>query len=425
MNLPRMRFVSIIILPVILLFAAPAVTGNMPAHTVHDMEMPGVLGAYPMNRDASGTSWQPDSTPMDGVMIMRGEWMSMLHGYLNQVYDDQGGPRGASKNFTESMFMAMASRALGSGRFGMRAMLSLDPAMGKNGYPLLLQTGESADGVHPLLDRQHPHDLLMELAVTYAQPFNERSSGYLYIGYPGEPALGPATFMHRASGMDIPEAPITHHWLDSTHITFGVVTLGYVWGDWKLEASAFNGREPDQLRWNFDTGRLDSASVRVSWNPSANWSAQISRGDLHSPEALEPDLNQTRTTASLSYNLGLDDGDNWATTLAWGQDANRPGGKLDGLLLESELILNTRHTIFMRAESVQHRELFEPGMPLSDEVFQVEKLSLGYIHDWDVAEHVRFGLGGLVSGYNLPAAIGPAYGNRPDSWMLFARLKLY
>lgn len=430
-----MRFPRLALL-VLLLVAAPVLADHGPRATPAaqqmsmtsdsemSIEMPGLLGAYSMNRDASGTSWQPDSTPLEGVMGMYDNWMTMLHGYLDQVYDHQGGPRGADKNFAESMFMAMASRPLGEGTLGVRAMLSLDPAMGKNGYPLLLQTGETADGVHPLVDRQHPHDLFMELATTYSHPFTDDSSGFAYLGYPGEPALGPPTFMHRASGMDIPEAPITHHWMDSTHISYGVVTLGWIWRDWKLETSAFNGREPDQFRWNFDPIRLDSSSVRLSWNPAPDWALQLSRGDLHSPEALEPEVNQTRTTASVMYNRPLDSGGNWATSFAWGQDANRPGRRLDGFLLESEWQFDQEHTFFGRLERVQNNELFPESSPLSGEIFTVNKLSVGYLRDWPVAEHLKFGLGGLVSAYNLPSAIQPAYGS-PHSWMLFARLKLY
>src|SRR5204863_8412876 len=110
---------------------------------------------------------------------------------------------------------------------GGRVMLSVDPAtVGKSGYPLLLQTDEAVNGL-PLIDRQHPHDLFMELAATYNHPLGrDGGSVFLYAGLPGEPALGPPTFMHRFSGTEIPEAPISHHWLDSTHITFGVVTGG-------------------------------------------------------------------------------------------------------------------------------------------------------------------------------------------------------
>src|SRR5206468_6723046 len=141
---------------------------------------------------------------------------------------------------------------------GIRTMLSLDPSIGKSGYPLLFETGETANGRDPLIDRQHPHDLFMELAASYSRNLGPDSSAFVYVGLPGEPALGPPTFMHRLSGMDNPDAPLNHHWMDSTHITFGVATLGYVWKDFKIDASAFNGREPDQNRWNIETRQLDS-----------------------------------------------------------------------------------------------------------------------------------------------------------------------
>ena len=193
------------------------------------MMMPGIFGPYPMSREASGTSWQPDSTPMEGLHRMGDPWMTMWHGLANFIYDDQGGPRGDTKAFSNSMLMFMGRRGLPDGDFGIRVMLSADPLMGKNGYPELFQTGETADGVHPLIDRQHPHNLVMEAAATYSMNVGADSAAFLYAGIAGEPALGPPAFMHRFSGVDNPEAPLSHHWLDSTHITYGVVTTGYVW----------------------------------------------------------------------------------------------------------------------------------------------------------------------------------------------------
>src|SRR6185437_13173452 len=148
------------------------------------------------------------------------------------------GPRGDEKFFPAGMVMGMARRDLGeSDALQFRAMLSPDPLMGRRGYPLLLASGETADGATHLIDRQHPHDLMMELAGSYSRRLGDQSSVFLYLGYPGEPALGPPAFMHRASGVDDPAAPITHHWLDSTHVSFGVATAGVVLDDWKLEVS--------------------------------------------------------------------------------------------------------------------------------------------------------------------------------------------
>ncbi|MGZ8364677.1 MAG: hypothetical protein ACXW3D_11375, partial [Caulobacteraceae bacterium] len=228
---------------------------GMEDHASHGMaEMTGNLGAYAINRDASGTAWQPDVSPHGGFHTMSGDWTVMAHATLNGVYSWQEGPRGDEKTFASGMIMASAKRTLAnSDSLTLRAMLSPDPFMGAEGYPLLLATGETANGVTHLVDRQHPHDLFMELSATYAHQITERDSVFVYAGLPGEPAFGPPAFMHRLSIMDSPEAPISHHWLDSTHITFGVVTAGFVHDTWKIEASAFKGREPDEHRYDIET----------------------------------------------------------------------------------------------------------------------------------------------------------------------------
>ena len=386
--------------------------------------MTGSLGAYPMTRDASGTAWQPDSSPMEGVHGDIAGWSTMLHGWIAGVYDDQGGTRGATKTFEESMLMGMAQRPVGGGTLTLRSMVSLDPMMGKSGYPLLLATGETADGRTPLVDRQHPHDFFMELAGEYSHPLTGKTTAFLYAGLPGEPALGPVTFMHRFSGMANPEAPIDHHWLDSTHITFGVVTAGLVVDTVKVEASAFRGREPDQHRWDIEAPRLDSWSVRASWNPTANLSLQVSRGHLHSPEQLTPMEDQDRTTASATYNEPLARG-NWQTTFAWGRDENRPGTTSDAFLLESAASWR-RHTLFARAENVGKDELFDnqPASPLAGRLFNVSKFSVGYFYTIPTSRLLAVDLGGLVSKYALPSTLDAAYGSDPTSFMLFARLKL-
>jgi hypothetical protein len=391
------------------------------------MPMTSAFGSFAMTRDGSGTSWQPDSSPHDGLEFGAGDWMLMAHGYAGAIYDSQGGPRGATKGFSASMAMLMAQHALGQdGTLGLRAMMSLDPLMGANGYPLLFATGETANGRDPLIDRQHPHDLFMELSASYSLKLSDHDSAFFYAGLPGEPALGPPAFMHRVSGMDDPEAPITHHWLDSTHITYGVLTAGYVQGDWKLEGSVFRGREPNQERYDIEAPQLDSVSARLSWNPAPNWSLQASGGYLKSPEQLAPNVNERRITSSATYNLPFGD-NNWATTFAWGRKMNDPGHDLNGFLLESELVLHDTHTIFARAERVDEDELFDDATgaetALRGRIFTVGKLSLGYIRDLHVAPHVKLGLGGLVSRYAFPASLDHAYGN-PTSYMLFLRVKL-
>jgi hypothetical protein len=392
--------------------------GGMARMEHSDHAMRGFLGAYDMSREGSGTSWLPDSTPHEGVHAMAGDWSTMWHALINVAYDHQGGPRGGDKTFTSGMVMGMAQRTLGDGTFGLRAMLSPDPFMGTNGYPLLLATGETANGRTPLIDRQHSHDVFMELATTYSHPISTNSSLFLYAGLPGEPALGPPAFMHRTSGMDIPEAPITHHWLDSTHITFGVVTGGVVLNTWKLEASAFRGREPDQYRYDIEAPKLDSFSGRVTWNPIRELSLQASWGRLQSPEQLEPEVNEDRFTTSAIYTQPFGNDNLWSTTLAWGRKMNHPGHTLDGLIMESAVILQKTYTLFMRGERVQEDELSE-----SRAVYTVSKASFGGIWDFYRTDHIKIGVGGLVSVYGLPGDIQPTYGS-PTSGMIFGRIKV-
>ena len=403
----------------------PAMPG-MDHGAMTGMAMHGALGTYTMTREASGTSWQPESAPMDGLHVMSGPWTIMVHGDATLVYDNQGGPRGATKTFSQSMLMAMASRPVGDrGTLGLRAMLSLDPLMGKSGYPLLFATGETADGKEELVDRQHPHDLFMEVSASYSYDLGRGRSLYLYGGLPGEPALGPPTFMHRVSGMDVPEAPIGHHWFDSTHITFGVLTAGYSQGPWKIEASAFKGREPDQHRWDLESPKLDSWSVRGFWNPNPNLSFQLSTGHIHSPEQLDPGKDEQRTTASISYNRPLGQGGNWATTIAWSHKDERPGPALTGWLGETSLRLKDRHILFARAEHVQEAELFGSG-PLAGDIVPIAKLSAGYAYELPMGKGpARIAFGGLASAYAFPDRVKPAYGHQGvKSFMLFVRLRL-
>lgn len=406
----------------------PAQEEKQPAHHAgHDgaprqaMTHTGVLGPYPMARDASGTSWQPDSTRHVMEHTMQGEWMLMGHLVLNGVFDWQDGPRGDEKAFVNGMVMGAARRDFASGDvLNLRAMLSPDPFQGKSGYPLLLAAGETADGVTRLVDRQHPHDLFMELSASYSHRVGEADSVFLYLGYPGEPAFGPPAFMHRASIADSPEAPITHHWFDSTHITFGVVTAGWVHGTWKVEGSLFTGREPDEKRFDFDEAKLDSPSVRISWNPDANWSLQASWADLNDPEQLEPGVDQTRWSASAIYNLPLAEGGSWASALIIGARDSTESASQFAAALESTYAPDRDWTFFARAEIIETNELTPGGG--HGPIETVGKISAGLIRDFQVSDHMRFGVGGLYGVNFVPDALEPSYGGDPDGAMVFVRL---
>jgi hypothetical protein len=300
-------------------------------------------------------------------------------------------------------------------------MLAPDPLMGANGYPLLFAAGESADGVTTLVDRQHPHDLFMELSASYAHRIGARSSLFVYGGLPGEPAFGPPAFMHRLSAADSPEAPITHHWFDSTHITFGVLTAGVTHDDWKLEGSRFRGREPDEERYDIETGELDSTALRVSWNPSENWSLQASWADIVSPEALEPDEDEERWSVSGVYTRPIGEDGWWSATLAFANKERSDGVSLDAWLVEAAWRPNDRWTVFARGEAIETDELEPPGHgPIRD----VARLSVGAIRDWRINQHAVFGVGALAQQHLAPDDLEAAYGGDPVGAMGFVRLKI-
>lgn len=381
------------------------------------------LGPYPMTREASGTSWQPDASPMVARQSKMGPWSVMTHGMLTGVYTDNEGPRGDSQLLTTSMGMFMASRMALGGTFGTRAMLSLDPALvGDDGYPLLLQTGETADGVTPLIDRQHPHDLFMELSAAYSRKVGEKQSWFTYVALPGEPALGPPTFMHRFSGMHNPETPLGHHWLDSTHISFGVATLGYVAGPLKLDGSVFNGREPDEDRYDIETRSLDSRSVRLSWNPSAAWALQASHGWLESPEQLDPDTDIQRSTASLIHHRKIGEMLIGQTTVAFGVNNKDPGPVTNAWLLDTAVTCRDSTTFFGRFERLTNDELFESPDPLAGRAFRIGKASLGIAQKLWHGGPATLEAGAMASRHFVPGEIEAAYSDDPMSYMGFLRL---
>jgi hypothetical protein len=385
------------------------------------MAMHGLLGGYGMSREASGTSWQPEAAPHAGIHFMvpiaDADWMVMLHGRVNGIADWQSGPRGGDQVFSTSMLMAMATHDLADGdTLGLKVMLSGDPFMGRSGYPLLLASGETANGITPLIDRQHPHDLFMEMAASYSHPLSDTDSLFLYGGYPGEPALGPSAYMHRISAEDDPMTPISHHWLDSTHVTFGVVTAGLVLDQWKLEVSQFTGREPDQYRFDFDPPRFDSTAARLSFNPDSHWSLQVSIGWLKSPEQLEPNVDEQRVTASATYYNDFSFG-SLAATLAFGRKHLSSAVTEDAFLAEAEVKPDPFWTLFVRGESIGSDELV-PGPAVRG----AGELSFGAIHDWALDAHWKAGLGGLYAFDFAPSSPTASYGDQPHGAVVFVRL---
>jgi hypothetical protein len=384
--------------------------------------------ADPMNREGSGTSWLPDSSPMYGRMFMFDGDMLMLHGAIFPRYTNVSTRRGDDRIDAPNWIMGMYSHPLGdTAQFGARLMMSLDPLTeGGRGYPLLFQSGESWHD-QALHDRQHPHDLFDELSLSLSQKFDHDLSAYFYFGYPGEPALGPPTFMHRTSAMDDPDAPLGHHWQDSTHVTFGVATAGLVWsrfGGIKVEGSIFTGREPDEDRYDFDRPRFDSFSGRISWNPTQNLALQFSHGYIKSPEALEPNLKRHRTTASVIYNLPLGHDSNWSNTFVWGQNHDTAEGKTQSFLIESDY-QRGRDTVYVRWERVEksgHELVLDP--PDESRIFPVSGYTIGYVRDLSHGNGLDVGLGTQFTINDRPDRLDRYYGDEVGyAFQFFLRIR--
>jgi len=372
--------------------------------------------------EGSGTARLPQAEGMmPGLHFdIGGGWMGMAHGYAWGVYTDQTGPRGDDKLYVASMAMLTAEKQFDGARLQLRSMFSAEPLMDDRGYPLLFATGETAGGL-PLVDRQHPHDLFMELAARVDVDIAPGTTAYLYGGPVGEPALGPPAFMHRASAKLNPEAPITHHFFDSTHITYGVVTAGLASRLWQVEASAFRGQEPDENRWDIETPRLDSWSVRATLTPSPNWAAQVSYGRIDEPESTHPGEDEARTTASVHYNSGH----GLAATAAFSAKNRIPGETLTAWLGEVNWDITKRHALFGRFENVENDELFpDHDDPLHDRAFRVSKLQAGYAYTLPLGEAFALSLGGSVAKFFKPDALDAAYGDDPMGYTVFTKLTL-
>ncbi len=396
----------------------------MPDMNMSGMNMVEMNAAsmYLMNL-ASGTSQNPEAWLMPMIQTHLGNWNTtfMGLGFLSDI--QQSGPRGGDKLYSTNWAMASAEHRLGSGAFEAVLMLSLEPATVTNrSYPLLFQTGETAYGV-PLVDRQHPHNLIMELGFHYVRPLTEHTMIDLYFAPVGDPALGPVAYPHRASADEFPEAPISHHLQDSTHIADEVVTAGIRYRQFKLEASGFYGSEPGENRWIIQTGPINSWSARLWYFPNRHWAAQISGGRLAHPEALQPG-DQVRITSSIAYSRPMA-GRNWDSTLVWGRTHSTATYRnLNSYLAETAVPVTRRNILSGRFELADKDELFGGQSALYGSTFRIGEYTAGYTRDIDLFRYLETGIGANFSSYTLPGAIKAYYGSHPLGGNIFLRLRL-
>jgi hypothetical protein len=422
---------------------------NMPGHTVNQPmeDMPGMSGGASMEKQmevksdpfiqlleehaTAGTDAEPNSTPFEMLMTVKGHWTLMSHGeaFLNEI--QQTGPRGEDKLFSTNWIMPMAQRKLGSGTLTLRTMLSLEPAtVSDRRYPELFQQGETAFG-NPIVDGQHPHDFFMELAAIYDYKFGEHNLLSFYAAPVGDPALGPIAYPHRSPASEDPIAPLGHHLEDSTHIADDVITVGLTHKYFRLEASGFHGREPDEFRWNIDSGKIDSWSTRVTMNPYRNWSFQYSIGQLHSAEVLNPQDDVRRMTASLMYNRPLRNG-NWASILVWGRNQSLLDGNVgNGYLLEATLRFMNKNSAWTRIENVDRTNQLllgenpEPVAFVERYFTRVQAYTAGYDRDIGHIPHLSTAIGGQLTWYGVPGDLKPIYGAHPVGVALFMRIRTH
>jgi hypothetical protein len=372
---------------------------------------------HPVYSEGSGSGWMPGNAFVPMSMYHYGEWMAMVHGSVSLRFTRQGGPRGESAFSAPNWFMASVRRSTSeNGTLILRSMLSLDRLTeGGDGYPLLLQSGESWKGEH-LVDRQHPHDLFSELSAMYDHRLTDRLNAFAYLAYPGEPALGPPAFMHRASAGFNPDAPISHHWQDATHVSFGVLTAGVVWNRLKLELSAFNGREPNEERFGFDTPRINSRSIRLTFNPVHQLSLQTSVAALRDPENNGVDV--TRSSASLMFAQGISRNTHLESAVIWGQNNDSHAGVTGSLVFEASLRFS-EYAIHGRAEIVEkiRHELSIPENP--EGVERIRQYSIGVSRSLIGIAGMEARIGAQSTYYALSSDLQRYYGANPVAFQLF------
>lgn len=351
------------------------------------------------------------------------------------LWADHGSLRGDRK-FGLRDWESVLSPPLLDGRLTFRAMTSIGSLFDRGGMPSLVQTG----GVYRhgyVHDRQHPHDLLMEVAADV-----RFGMAWLYIAPVGAPALGPPAYMHRASAATDPAAPIGHHWQDASHVSYGVASIGMRWRGTAVEASAFNARESDyESPWpDFSHGKLDSFAGRASLalgpaTMSAWW------GYLESHDPIAPAMPMHRYGAAIAFDRAGFGGRRWSSLAVWGMNVHHHDGsshallhgdsttsphvRSSSILVESSVEIGRRSTIFTRLERVMKNgeELGFLGGDLVS-LHEVRSVVVGGRRDLWSSRYATLGAGVRAIVAFLPRSLDLAYGTRrPKGIDLFLQVR--
>ncbi len=441
---------------------------------------------------SSGTSIEPASAPVPMWMGMRSGWQLMLHAnaFAANTQQQADSPRNRDAFFSTNWIMPMAQRAFGSerpdgsgstgGLLTLRTMLSFEPAtIPHRNYPELFQQGETAYGA-PIVDGQHPHDFWMEVAALYDLHLSKNTLFSLYAAPVGDPAVGPTAYPHRLSASEDPIAALGHHQEDSTHIAFNVVTGGLTYKWARVELGGFHGGEPEEAHWHFQPSvngvAMDSVATRVTVSPTADWTGQYSIAHIHSPEALYPNEDQGRQTASVMYHhtfvsakapmkpmnmggqamgsmKGMDMGSSGGSmagkpmppmhmapqprtdlsmTALWGRTRSlADSSKENSYLLEALLRFKASNYLWTRMENAgrSNELLLTPGTALPEgftesPIGHVAAYSFGYDHDIALGPHLLAAPGVQFTAYRTPEQLRSSYGATPTAELVFVRFRL-
>ena len=374
----------------------PGEPAAMEAHAGHGA-LGGALGPYPLNRESSGTAWQPDSSGHSGLMGSGGEWTLMGHGVLNLVYDHQGGRRGDDKAFASGMLMGMARRPLGNGTLQLKAMVSPDPLMGKSGYPLLLASGETANGEDHLSTASTRMTSSWSCRRRCRRPSGRRAVSSCTPGCRASRRSGRRRSSREAI-LESPEAPIsTMARFDAHQLWRGDGGRGVSTGS-SLSLAGSTAASPTSTA---GTSR-PASSIRPPRGCRGTRPIRCrckAAGRFIEPEQLEPGVDQSRWSASALFARDIAPEWKLAGTLAWGRKSVKHHGEwLNDDAMSPRPRSSTALDDVRAWRDDRNRELVEgEGDEEHGTAHRVGKISAGAVRDFRLAKHLSLGVGGLAA----------------------------
>lgn len=358
--------------------------------------------------------------------------MWMLHGNAFLVQTLAEGPRGRSEFAVPNMIMGDVGSTVGERHYlNVNLMMTFEKwTFPKRGYPELLQIGEHDGEDQPYIDAQHPHSSpIMGLTLSDTIRIGEGKDHLrIFFAPRGQPTDGPIAFMHRPTGMVNPDAPLGHHvGQDVAHITSTVFGASLALGRTRVEASTFNGAEPESTKVDLPLGKLNSYSARLIYKFSQDWSAMVSAAQLKDPEPHDPDITKVeRYSASLYGQHQMSSGWMFHNTTIFG---------LVNFYDRISALRSVLHEFWLHQKDVPHnfwgRVEFVERAPAQLGILGnanslgpkwVTALTAGYTHDLRHFNFGTVGLGTSITKNFIPSEFENSYGGDPISGRIFIQL---